>query len=195
MPAQPITLIVGLGNPGPEYAHTRHNAGAWFIETLCQEYRLSLKNDQKLGAQTTKWLYGGKEYKIVIPNTFMNHSGQIVAGFAKYWKIPPQAILVAHDELDFEPGVYRFKTDGGHAGHNGLRDLIHHLHSREFHRVRIGIGHPGHKNDVADYVLKKPSREEDHLIRNAINGAIRQLPDFINTCNKMNSVPPNQNEI
>jgi len=170
-----IQLIVGLGNPGTEYKNTRHNAGAWFVEALCQQFRLSLKLEPKFSAHHTQWTFGGKDYRILIPNTFMNHSGQAVGACAKYYHIPPEAILVAHDELDFSPGVFRFKTGGGHAGHNGLRDIIHHLHSREFHRIRLGIGHPGHKDAVSDYVLSAPSKEDKQQIRTAIQEAIPVL--------------------
>jgi peptidyl-tRNA hydrolase, PTH1 family len=171
----PIQLIVGLGNPGAEYKDTRHNAGAWFVETLCQQFRLSLKSESKFIGQVGQWTFGGKEYRILIPSTFMNHSGQSVGAYAKYYNIAPQAILVAHDELDFEPGEVRFKTGGGHAGHNGLRDIIYHLHSRDFHRIRLGIGHPGHKSVVSDYVLSPASKEEKQKIRTAIQNTISTL--------------------
>ncbi len=174
-----IQLIVGLGNPGPDYSGTRHNAGVWFIETLCQQYRLSFHTETKFNARLSQWSFGGKEYKLLIPNTYMNHSGQAVGGFAKYYQIPVNTILIAHDELDLAPGIYRFKTGGGHAGHNGLRDIIHHLKSRDFHRLRIGIGHPGHKDEVSDYVLSKPPRLEEQKIRKTIQETIRALPEFI----------------
>lgn len=176
-----IQLIVGLGNPGPDYKETRHNAGAWFIETLCQQLRLSLKAESKFHAQHTKWTFGGKDYHILIPTTFMNHSGQAVGSFAKYYQIPPEAILIAHDELDFPAGECHFKTGGGHAGHNGLRDVIHHLNSREFHRIRLGIGHPGNKDEVSDYVLTNPSKEERQFIKAAIQTGILDLQKWLNT--------------
>lgn len=174
-----IQLIVGLGNPGPDYKDTRHNAGEWFAEALCQQFRLSLKTESKFHARHTKWTFGGKEYHILIPTTFMNHSGQAVGLFAKYYQIPVEAILIAHDELDFPAGEFRFKTGGGHAGHNGLRDIIHHLHSREFHRIRLGIGHPGNKDEVADYVLSNPSKEDKQFIRTAIQAAIPALQKWL----------------
>lgn len=176
-----IRLLVGLGNPVPEYGTTRHNAGARFIEMLCQQYRLSLKTDQKLNARTTKWLFKGNEYRILLPNTYMNHSGQSVGTTARYYKILPQSILIVHDELDLKPGAFQFKFGGGHAGHNGLRDIFHHLQSSEFHRLRLGIGHPGNKDQVADYVLNKASREEDKLIKEASQQALSQLADFLQT--------------
>jgi PTH1 family peptidyl-tRNA hydrolase len=174
-----IQLIVGLGNPGPDYKDTRHNAGEWFVEALCQQFRLSLKMESKFHARHTKWTFGGKDFHILTPTTFMNHSGQAVGLFSKYYQIPPEAILVAHDELDFPAGEFRFKTDGGHAGHNGLRDIIHHLNSRTFHRIRLGIGHPGHKDEVADYVLNNPSKEDRQLIRTAIQAAIPALQKWL----------------
>lgn len=177
----PIQLIVGLGNPGAEYKDTRHNAGAWFVEALCQQFRLSLKLDSKFTGHVGQWTFGGRDYRILIPNTFMNHSGQSVGACAKYFHIPPEAILVAHDELDFEPGVLRFKTGGGHAGHNGLRDIIYHLHSSEFHRIRLGIGHPGDKAAVSNYVLSPAPKEEKQKIRAAIQDAIPALQKALTT--------------
>jgi len=174
-----IRLIVGLGNPGPNYANTRHNAGAWFIETLCSHYRLSLKNEPKFNARVAVWSYAGKECRILIPNTYMNHSGQAVSAIVKYYQIPTETILVAHDELDILPGAVRFKTSGGHGGHNGLRDLIHHLKSVDFHRLRLGIGHPGHKDEVVDYVLQSPSKEEEKKIHTAIEETITVLPQIV----------------
>lgn len=174
-----IQLIVGLGNPGSEYADTRHNAGAWLVEILCQQYRLTLKVESKFHARLSKWSFGGKVYKILLPITYMNHSGQTVGAIANYYHIPPEGILIAHDELDIPTGEFRFKTGGGHAGHNGLRDIIHHLQSRDFHRLRIGIGHPGHKDAVTDYVLNKPSKEDKQKIRECIQAAIPALQRFI----------------
>ena len=177
--ADGIQLIAGLGNPGPDYTATRHNAGAWFIEALCQQYRLTFHTETRFNARLSQWSYAGKDYKLLIPNTYMNHSGQSIGSFAKYFQLPAHSILIAHDELDLAPGDYRFKTGGGHAGHNGLRDVMHHLQSRDFHRIRLGIGHPGHKDQVSDYVLSKPSRTEEQQIRKAIQEAIRLLPEFI----------------
>ncbi len=174
-----IQLIVGLGNPGAEYKDTRHNAGAWFIEALCQQYRLSLKIESKFNALLTKWTFGGKECKILIPNTYMNHSGQAVGSIAKYYQIPTEAILIAHDELDLAPGIARLKIDGGHGGHNGLRDIIHHLQNRAFHRLRLGIGHPGHKDEVSQYVLQRPIRTDEQKIRSSILGSLKILPQLM----------------
>lgn len=174
-----IRLIVGLGNPGAEYDETRHNAGAWLIATLCQQYQLSLKIESKFNAQLAVWPFGGKDYKVLLPLTYMNHSGQAVGSIAKYYQIPASSILIAHDELDIAPGQFQLKFGGGHAGHNGLKDIIHHLQSRDFYRIRLGIGHPGHKDAVTDYVLNKPSREDKQKIRTAIQEAMTALQKLI----------------
>jgi PTH1 family peptidyl-tRNA hydrolase len=174
-----IRLIVGLGNPGPHYTDTRHNAGVWFTEALCTKHRLTLKIETKFNARVASWSFGGKECKILVPNTYMNHSGQPVSAIAKYYQIPTETILIAHDELDIPPGTVRFKTNGGHGGHNGLRDIIHHLKSPEFHRLRLGIGHPGHKDEVADYVLQSPSKTEEQKIRATIDETLKILPQIL----------------
>lgn len=175
-----IQLIVGLGNPGPSYAHTRHNAGAWLIDALCDKFHLKLKTEAKFNAKLSTWTLNGKECRVLIPNTYMNHSGQAVGSIAKYYQIPVEAILVAHDELDISPGSVRFKTGGGHGGHNGLRDIIHHLKSADFHRLRLGIGHPGNRDDVVDYVLNPASKLEEQKIRAAIDDTLNVLPRIIN---------------
>jgi len=178
-PGSSIQLIAGLGNPGPAYAETRHNAGAWFIEALCQQFRLKLNTETKFSARLTEWSFGGKTYPLLIPTTYMNHSGQALGAYAKYFHIAPVNILVAHDELDLKAGQFRFKVGGGHAGHNGLKDIIHHLHSRDFQRIRLGIDHPGHKEAVADYVLSKPPTTEKLLIKSAIQTAIIRLQKLL----------------
>ncbi len=175
----PIQLLVGLGNPGPTYAETRHNAGAWLLERFCQSNHLDLKTETKFHARVGKTTFNGKEVKILIPTTFMNHSGQAVGAISKYYNIPLNAILIAHDDLDIPTGCVRLKTGGGHGGHNGLRDIIHHLGGREFHRLRIGIGHPGHKDHVLDYVLHRPSKHEEQQINLAIDEVLGVLPKII----------------
>lgn len=178
--APQIQLIAGLGNPGPDYAKTRHNAGAWFLERLCEQYNIVLKTDIKFNARIGVCHLNGKEFKVLIPNTYMNHSGQSVGAIKKYFNIPVNAILVAHDELDIPVGTIRFKTDGGHGGHNGLRDIIHHLSAKDFHRLRIGIGHPGDKNHVLNFVLNRASKIEEQKINQAIDEALQMLPKIIN---------------
>nr|MDQ2995055.1 aminoacyl-tRNA hydrolase [Pseudomonadota bacterium] len=155
-----IKLIVGLGNPGPQYASTRHNVGAWLVEELARQHHTALRADTKFLGQYCKIRLGDQECLLLVPTTFMNLSGQSVKALAQYYKIAPEEILVAHDELDFPTGQIRFKHDGGHGGHNGLRDIISHLHSKTFHRLRIGIDHPGNRDDVVGYVLKPPRASE-----------------------------------
>ena len=164
-----IRLIVGLGNPGPQYEQTRHNAGVWLIEALVERYHLALKDDKKFFGATAKLSLPSGDVQLLIPATFMNRSGLAVQAIANYFKIEPQEILVAHDELDFDAGTARLKEAGGHGGHNGLRDIISQLGgSNNFYRLRIGIGHPGDKSQVHDYVLGRPSIADRKLIDNSI---------------------------
>lgn len=174
-----IQLIVGLANPGKEYAATRHNAGAWWVQALCDQEHITLQNQTKLQAVVGQGAVGNHKFKCAIPTTYMNHSGQAVAKIAQYFAIPPEEILIVHDELDFAPGVIRIKFAGGHAGHNGLRDIIPQLGSEKFHRLRIGIGHPGNKDQVADFVLNNPSKHDQKLIETAIQDSLALLPAII----------------
>lgn len=174
-----IQLIVGLGNPGPDYETTRHNAGAWFVEMLAKEYSVELKSEAKFLGKVGRIQFNHQQYWLLIPTTFMNRSGLSVKTLINFYKIPPEEILVAHDELDFPPGTTRLKKDGGHGGHNGLRDIIQQLHTRNFHRLRIGIGHPGHRDQVTDYVLNRPTKKEFDLIMNSIDAAKMVLPSFL----------------
>lgn len=175
----PIKLIVGLGNPGPQYAATRHNVGAWLVEELARQFHTPLRLDNKFLGSYGKSRIADQECWLLIPTTFMNLSGQSVKALASYYKIAPEEILVVHDELDFPAGDIRFKQDGGHGGHNGLRDIINHLQSKNFHRLRIGIDHPGNRDEVASYVLKPPRSNEESAIRTAIDEALRVLPTFV----------------
>lgn len=169
-----IRLIVGLGNPGPEYAATRHNAGAWYVAELAARFNGVLREDGKYFGLTTRVLMHGQEVRLLIPTTFMNLSGKAVAALAKFFQIPVESILVAHDELDLPPGVARFKLGGGHGGHNGLKDIISKMgNNKEFHRLRIGIGHPGDKSQVAGFVLTKAPQKEQELIDAALDEALR----------------------
>ncbi len=175
-----IQLIVGLGNPGSEYEHTRHNAGADFVEQLARTLNISLVPDNKYFGLTARANFQGQDLRLLIPTTYMNRSGQSVGAMANFFKIPPAAILVAHDELDLAPGVARFKQGGGHGGHNGLRDIIAALgNNQSFPRLRLGIGHPGAAPLVANYVLKRAPMSEQELIEAAINRAILCVPDAI----------------
>lgn len=174
-----IQLIVGLGNPGPDYENTRHNAGAWFVTDLAHTSHTTLKPVSKFhGLHGTARLHG-HDFHLLIPTTFMNLSGQSVGALASYYKIPPEAILVAHDEIDLPVADIRLKKDGGHGGHNGLRDIIQHLHSHTFYRLRIGVGHPGNSKEVIDYVLKPAKKSERAEIEASLEKAQDILPDLL----------------
>ena len=169
-----IQIVVGLGNPGPEYTKTRHNAGVWFVEELASRYNISLRPEKKYFGLYGKGLIGNEVVHLLIPTTFMNRSGQSVAPLAKFFRIPVENILVAHDELDMEPGVCKIKKGGGHGGHNGLRDIISCMaNNKEFYRLRIGIGHPGHRDRVTGHVLGKAPAIDQDKIDQAIDEASR----------------------
>ena len=174
-----IRLIVGLGNPGSSYAETRHNAGFRFIEQLVSRTGASLKNESKLGGHAAKVTIAGNDVWLLMPDTFMNNSGDSVAAAARFYKVDPEETLVVHDELDLSPGSVRLKVGGGHGGHNGLRDIIPKLGSKEFVRLRIGIGHPGSASQVASYVLKKAPNAEQELTDEAIARALSHIDDIV----------------
>ena len=174
-----IQLIVGLGNPGSEYEPTRHNAGFWFVDELARRCRQDFHAEPRFHGEIARCQLDASECRLQKPLTFMNRSGQAVGALMRFFKIPVEQILVVHDELDLPPGTIRLKQGGGHGGHNGLRDLISHLGSKEFYRLRIGIGHPGHRDQVVDYVLKKPSGEHRRLIEDAIDDALDVMPDVL----------------
>ncbi|MBZ0072925.1 MAG: aminoacyl-tRNA hydrolase [Thiohalobacteraceae bacterium] len=171
-----VRLVVGLGNPGADYERTRHNAGFWFVDELARSAGCSLRAEARFQAEVGRCSLHGQDCRLQKPTTFMNRSGQAVAALANFLRIPPLEILVVHDDLDLPPGVARLKKGGGHGGHNGLRDLVAHLGTREFHRLRIGIGHPGDHSQVVDYVLHRPSREEQELIDAAMARALEVMP-------------------
>ncbi|MCP0913059.1 MULTISPECIES: aminoacyl-tRNA hydrolase [Legionella] len=174
-----IKLIIGLRNPGATYAHTRHNAGGWFAQLLAEAHQSAFKTEKKLQSDVVH-LSGNHGFcKIALPLTYMNHSGLCVRALCQFYRIEPQEILVAHDELDLPPGRLKLKTGGGHGGHNGLRDIINQLGSSNFHRLRIGIGHPGHKDLVLNYVLGKPSQHDRQLIMDAIERAVTAVPHVL----------------
>ena len=175
-----VQLIVGLGNPGPEYDQTRHNAGALFVERLADREGVHLALDKKYFGLTGKFTHQGRDVRLLIPTTFMNRSGQAVAALARFFRIEPEAILVAHDELDMPPGVAKLKQGGGHGGHNGLRDIIAQLgNQNSFHRLRLGIGHPGHSSQVTGYVLGRAPRSEQELLDASIDFALGVLPEML----------------
>ncbi len=167
-----IKLIVGLGNPGSKYADTRHNAGEWLIERITRRFNLTLKDENKFFGKTAIATISGQDVRLLIPTTFMNLSGKSVGALASFYRILPEEILVIHDELDLPPGSVKLKLGGGHGGHNGLKDIIAQLaNSKNFYRLRVGIGHPGDKNLVASYVLSKPSPQDQTLIDKALDEA------------------------
>lgn len=168
----PIRLIVGLGNPGREYETTRHNAGYWWVDELARLRNLGFRNEARFHGLTARGQLHDHEMLLLKPLTFMNVSGRAVGALAQFYKITPAEILVVHDELDLPPGVARLKLGGGHGGHNGLKDIIAHLGAKDFWRLRIGIGHPGERADVANYVLHDPRREERELIEEAMQRAL-----------------------
>lgn len=168
-----LQLIVGLGNPGLEYAQTRHNAGVWFVAALAAEHNIRLNPEAKYFGLVGRGTIKGQEVRLLIPTTFMNRSGQSVSALANFFKIPLDAILVAHDELDLPAGSIRLKTGGGHGGHNGLRDIISSSgNQNNFHRLRIGIGHPGDAKLVSNFVLTKAPSLEQEKIDSAIMAAV-----------------------
>ena len=169
-----IKLIVGLANPGAEYAGTRHNAGAWYVEELARVCGATLTPESKYFGLTARVHLHGKDIRLLIPSTYMNLSGKSVAALANFFRVQVDEMLVAHDELDLPPGVARFKLGGGHGGHNGLKDIIAKMgNNRDFYRLRIGIGHPGDKNKVSGYVLNKPSKDDQEQITAAVDEAVR----------------------
>lgn len=174
-----LKLIVGLGNPGNQYEKTRHNAGFWFIDTLLSQIGESLRHENKFHGDVLNTSVHYQNIWLLKPDTFMNKSGQAIAALANFYKIEPEQILVVHDELDLPPGSVRFKTGGGHGGHNGLKDTVACLGSKSFHRLRIGIGHPGQASKVTGYVLGKASIDDHIEIEHAINRAIKLLPEMI----------------
>ncbi|NZA26939.1 aminoacyl-tRNA hydrolase [Luteimonas sp. SJ-92] len=171
-----LRLIVGLGNPGQDYARTRHNAGFRFVGALADRCGERFRIDAKLFGETARVAIGGSQVWLLRPATFMNLSGKSVTAALRFWKIEPEQALLAHDELDLPPGTARLKFDGGHGGQNGLRDTMRLLGHGRFHRLRIGIGHPGHKDKVTPWVLGRASADDDILIDRAIDAAIDVLP-------------------
>lgn len=174
-----VRLIVGLANPGTQYAATRHNVGAWFVHALTKRWQISLKAEKKFYGEVVKATLREHECWFCIPSTYMNESGKAIASLAKFYKIAPEEILVAHDELDFPAGTIRLKAGGGAGGHNGLRDTISKLGSKDFLRLRIGIGHPGHKDRVTPYVLGKPSATDKQAIEQAIEQGLDVVDDLV----------------
>lgn len=174
-----IKLLVGLGNPGPEYEETRHNAGFWWLEAVARELKVHLQPERSYFGLVARANVEGRPLWLLEPMTYMNRSGQAVGALARFFKIAPDEILVAHDELDLPPGELKLKKGGGHAGHNGLRDIHAQLGSGDYWRLRIGIGHPGVKSEVANWVLKKPAPDQREALQQSIDRALKALPDLL----------------
>lgn len=174
-----IKLFVGLGNPGPDYESTRHNAGFWWLDEVARELKTPLLMDKNYSGQVGRTAVNGQTVWLLKPQTFMNLCGKSVAALARFYKIQPQEILVAHDELDIVPGEAKLKLGGSHAGHNGLRDIHAQLGTDDYWRLRLGVGHPGVKSEVINWVLKKPSLDHRIAIDQSIDRALKALPHFL----------------
>jgi PTH1 family peptidyl-tRNA hydrolase len=189
-----LRLIVGLGNPGAEYSETRHNAGFWFCERLARELGTAFARESRYHGLVAKTRLDGNDLWLLQPLTFMNRSGQSVQALAHFYRIAPTEMLVVHDELDIPPGQLRLKFGGGLGGHNGLKDITAHLGTQDYWRLRIGIGHPGDRNEVVNYVLKPPRKEEQQEIDTAIDRALLAWPllaknDFNAATQRINAKP------
>ena len=174
-----LFAIAGLGNPGPKYAETRHNAGFWFLEEVAHLSQARLRLNGKLQSRIGRVVLHGRECVLIQPDTFMNESGPAVRAVTDYFQVPARNLLVAYDELDLPVGVVRLKAGGGHGGHNGLRDIFRHMEDHGFLRLRFGIGHPGSKDAVLNHVLGRPSASDEELIRGATARAIAVLPEIL----------------
>ena len=174
-----IKLFVGLGNPGPEYDATRHNAGFWWVDAMARELKTSLSMDKGYHGMVARTTVNGQNVWLLQPQTFMNLSGKSVGALARFFKIASNEILVAHDELDIAPGQVKLKFGGSHAGHNGLRDIHAQLGSGDYWRLRLGVGHPGDKSEVVNWVLKKPSLDHRIAIDQCIDRSLKALPAFL----------------
>ncbi|WP_019021476.1 aminoacyl-tRNA hydrolase [Thioalkalivibrio sp. ALE23] len=175
----PIRLVVGLGNPGPRYAETRHNAGFWFVDALARDHGARFRPENRFDGEAARLTLPEGDAWLLKPMSFMNKSGLPVRKCADFYRIAPEEILVVHDELDLEPGVVRLKHGGGHGGHNGLRDLHRHLGGPAYCRLRVGIGHPGERDQVVPFVLDRPDRDAARAIGEALDHAAREIPALL----------------
>lgn len=179
MPADTgLRLVVGLGNPGPRYQDNRHNVGFWWVDRLAERFDGRFRGENRFLGELCALDARAGEVRLLKPTTYMNRSGAAVAACARYFKVSPAAVLVVHDELDLPSGVVRLKQGGGHGGHNGLRDIVSALGSADFWRLRIGIDHPGHKDQVTDYVLHRPSQAQQQAIEAAMDLALDRFEDL-----------------
>jgi len=176
-----LKLIVGLGNPGSQYRYNRHNVGVWFLDAICRQYGGELRAEPRFHGDCGRVSIDGRDIRLLFPTTFMNRSGQSVAALCHYFDIEPEQMLVAYDEIDFPVGTTKLKAGGGHGGHNGMRDIISALGgANNFYRLRIGVGHPGDKNKVANYVLSDPGKDDSISIEHDIGQAMKVLPQMVN---------------
>ncbi len=175
-----LQAIVGLGNPGPRYEYTRHNAGYWLLDRLAADFGASFRAEKKMRGELASVTIGGQKVWLLKPDTFVNRSGESVQALTSYYRLAPESVLLVYDELDLEAGDLRFKADGGHGGHNGLRDIFSRTGQRSFPRLRIGIGHPGHRDQVTGYVLGRPSAVDRRAIEEAMDKALQLIPQYVN---------------
>ncbi len=173
-----VTMIAGLGNPDSKYERTLHNAGFWFVDALVQKHGGDFRYDKKFDADICRIDLQGNEVWLVKPQSYMNLSGSPVRGVLDYYRLQPEQLLVAHDEIDLPPGTVRLKSSGGHGGHNGMRDVIRHC-GPDFMRLRLGVGHPGEKNMVTNYVLKKGSADVEAAVERTVDDAVAVMPILI----------------
>ncbi len=191
----PVKLIVGLGNPGPDYLMTRHNAGFWFVDALANKLSLNFSQDKKSQSELCRYQNGSIDCWICKPQTYMNESGISVQALSSYYKIPMEQVMVAHDEIDLPPGTTRLKEGGGHGGHNGLRDIIQRTSKKDFLRLRVGVGHPGSKDQVVPYVLGRASSDEENKILESFSLVLEKRDQFFkDNLNKLMTELNNKNK-
>jgi len=178
-PPVALKLVAGLGNPGIKHAETRHNAGFWFLDRLAARHKLNFAADPRLFGEQARLQYDDLDIRLFKPTTYMNDSGRALQAIMNYYRLTPTELLVVHDEIDLEPGTIRLKLGGGHAGHNGIRDIIDCIGSHDFNRLRIGVGHPGEKERVVGAVLGRPTDAEKKIIDSAIDTALELLPQIL----------------